>query len=44
MTMENPAKRMPNKTKDFDMKKFELYFRTFLICGYYAELFKKNQT
>jgi len=44
MTLTHPQKALVLKRKEFDMKRFELYFRVILICNYYSELFnKKNQ-
>ena len=37
--MEDPSSLISYKQNEFDMKRFELYLRTILICKYYTNLF-----
>lgn len=43
MTIEKPYKNLLKKFNDFDMKQFELYYRTILICKYYQSFFVSHE-
>lgn len=39
LTLEKPFKNIIKRFNEFDMKQFELYYRTILICKYYQSFF-----
>ena len=39
LTIEKPYKNIMKRFSEFDMKQFELYYRTILICKYYQNFF-----
>jgi hypothetical protein len=44
LTVEKPYKNIMRRFNDFDMKQFELYYRTILICKYYQSFFVTKGT